>query len=186
MGSGATPLAFVDTETTGLDPDQHEIWEVAVVTWPEGTEHTWLLSVERLAVADHYALQVGGFHHRHPQGNGFLAMNGAILARDRSHLAGELAQLTHDRHLAGMNPAFDAERLARLLRSENIAPSWDYHLVDLEALVAGSFGLPPPWRSTELSRKLDVEPDDFERHTALGDCRWGVAVYEAWLAQRLA
>ena len=38
----------------------------------------------------------------------------------------------------------------------------------------------------QLSRKLDVEPDDFERHTALGDCRWGLAVYEAWLAQRLA
>ena len=179
-------LAFVDTETTGLDPDQHEIWEVAIITWPEGNEHTWLLPVERLAWADAKALEIGGFHHRHPQGNGFLGMNGAILARDRSHLAGELAELTHGRHLAGMGPAFDAERLARLLRSENVAPSWDYHLVDLEALVAGSFGLPPPWRSTKLSRKLDVEPDDFERHTALGDCRWGVAVYEAWLARDLA
>lgn len=26
-----TVLAFVDTETTGLDPDRHEIWEVALI-----------------------------------------------------------------------------------------------------------------------------------------------------------
>jgi len=154
-----------------------------VVTWPESTEHVWLLPVERLASADAYALRVGRFHRRHPQGNEFNSMNGAILARDRAHLARELAQLTHGRHLAGMAPAFDAERLGRLLRSMNVAPSWDYHLVDLEALVAGSLGLPPPWRSTELSRKLDVEPDDFERHSALGDCRWALAVYQAWLSR---
>jgi DNA polymerase III epsilon subunit-like protein len=176
-------LAFVDTETTGLDPERHEIWEVAVVTWPEGTEHVWLLPVGRLAFADAYALQVGGFHYRHPQGNSFAGMNGTILARDRSYLAKELAQITHGRHLAGMNPAFDADRLGRLVRSENVVPSWDYHLVDLEAVVAGSLGLPPPWHSTELSRKVGVEPDDFERHSALGDCRWARAVYEAWLSR---
>jgi hypothetical protein len=97
----ATPLAFVGTKTTGCNPDQHEIWEVAVITWPEGTEHAWLLPVEHLAWADAKALGTGNFHRRHPQGNEFFAMNGAILARDRGHLAGELAQLTHGRHLAG-------------------------------------------------------------------------------------
>ena len=182
----ATPLAFVGTETTGPDPDQHEIWEVAIITWPEGAEHAWLLPVEHLAWADAKALGLGNFHRRHPQGNEFFAMNGAILARDRGHLASELAQLTHGRHLVGMGTASDTQRLERLLRSENVAPSWGYHLVDMEALVAGSLGLPPPWRSTELSRKLDVEPDDFDRHTALGDCRWALAVYQAWVTRCLA
>ena len=180
---GSAPLAFVDIETTGLDPELHEVWEVAVVTWPQGTEHCWLLPVERLAGADAYALEVGGFHRRHPQGNAFTGVGtGAVVARDRQHFAAELAAITHGRHLAGMNPAFDAERLGALLRRENVAASWVYHLVDLEALVAGHLGVPPPWRSTELSRKVGVEPEDFERHTARGDCWWAVAVYEAWLA----
>jgi oligoribonuclease (3'-5' exoribonuclease) len=27
----ATPLAFIDTETTGLDPTRHEVWEVGLI-----------------------------------------------------------------------------------------------------------------------------------------------------------
>jgi oligoribonuclease (3'-5' exoribonuclease) len=29
------PVCFVDCETTGLDPDRHEIWEVGLIT-PDG------------------------------------------------------------------------------------------------------------------------------------------------------
>ena len=47
--------------------------------------------------------------------------------------------------------------------------------------MAGSLGLQLPWHSTELFCKFDVEPDDFAMHTALGDCRWARALYEAWL-----
>lgn len=34
-----TALAFIDTETTGLDPDRNPIWEVAVIV--DGIEHVW-------------------------------------------------------------------------------------------------------------------------------------------------
>jgi hypothetical protein len=75
---------------------------------------------------------------------------------------------------------------------------WHYHLIDVEALAAGwiaaqsgpvpiliagaNVGLVsgrPPWRSEELSRAVGVDPDDFDRHTALGDARWAKAIYEA-------
>ena len=73
---------------------------------------------------------------------------------------------------------------------------WEYHLVDVEALAAGwlaaghdwSQGPPvgdratPPWSSEELSRAVGVDPDDFDRHTALGDARWAAAIYDAVLA----
>ena len=37
----------------------------------------------------------------------------------------------------------------------------------------------PPWDSDALSRAVGVNPDDFDRHTALGDARWAKAMYEA-------
>lgn len=33
-----TQLAFVDTETLGLDPDRHEVWEIAVIIPPADEE----------------------------------------------------------------------------------------------------------------------------------------------------
>lgn len=40
-------------------------------------------------------------------------------------------------------------------------------------------GALPPWNSNDMSRAVGVEPDDFDRHTALGDARWAKAIYEA-------
>ena len=45
-------LAFVDCETTGVDPERHEMWELAIVTvapWDddhEPGEWTWQLPVD--------------------------------------------------------------------------------------------------------------------------------------------
>ena len=36
-----------------------------------------------------------------------------------------------------------------------------------------------PWDSDEISRVVGVDPDDFDRHTALGDARWARAIYDA-------
>lgn len=78
-----TALAFIDTETTGLDPEQHEIWEVGLiargVAFPamlesipeQGTQDywfRWFLPVD-LSRADPEGLRIGGFHDRHPHGD---------------------------------------------------------------------------------------------------------------------
>jgi hypothetical protein len=37
----------------------------------------------------------------------------------------------------------------------------------------------PPWRSEELSRAVGVDPPEAaERHTALGDARWAMRLYD--------
>lgn len=59
----AAALAFVDTETTGLDPDRHEIWEVGLILRDgEGAEveYEWQLPVD-LGKADPVALDIGQF-----------------------------------------------------------------------------------------------------------------------------
>lgn len=100
-----------------------------------------------------------------------------------------VAKWTHGAHLVGVNPGFDAETLAKLLRGEGLIEAWHYHLVDVAAMAYGAMSaavrpLPSPvtlpWKSDELSRAWGVEPpSEEERHTALGDARWALRWYAA-------
>lgn len=179
-----TRLAFVDTETTGLDPDLHEVWEVALIVRDEcgEREHVWQLPVD-LGRADPVALKIGGFHERRQGGPAVTNL------RD---FAREFSRHTHGAHLVGAVISFDEERLRRLLRRHGACPTWHYHLVDVEALAAGwlagrgtGMSSPqdhvhaPPWKSADLSSLVGVDPEDFDRHTALGDARWAKAIYDA-------
>mgnify|MGYP001572383750 CR=1 FL=1 len=175
-------LAFVDTETTGLDPDRHEIWEVGLIV--DDQEYEWQLPVD-LGRADAIALKIGRYYERNLE-----------VTADLRSFAEEFAALTRGRHLVGAVISFDEERLRKLLRANGACPEWHYHLIDVEALVAGALFerardededgragevihvTTPPWDSNKLSRAIGVDPDDFDRHTALGDARWAKAMYE--------
>ena len=200
-----TRLAFVDTETTGLGP-ACQAWEIAVITRDEsGEEETLELFVEvNVAKADPAALDVGRFYDRHPLGR-YLAGDPAVSVSSRPRPSGgawanyvsgwDAAQLvaraTHGAHLVGVNPAFDADVLARLLRNHGVAPRWSYHLVDVTTIAVGwlngrgpaGFGgmwVSPPWSSTELSEVCGVPvPEGAARHTALGDARWARRWFDA-------
>ncbi len=124
-----------------------------------------------------------------------------LVSRDRA--ARSVATWTHGAHLVGAVPNFDAETLAPLLREHRYTPAWHYHLIDVEALAVGylagqwarakrdadqtgasvedgPFRIPLPWNSDELTRACGVEPaSDEERHTALGDARWAMRLYDA-------
>ncbi len=202
-----TGVCFVDTETTGLDPDRHEIWEVGIIL-PDGGEWDWQLPVD-LGRADPMALNIGRFHQRRWQSACRTDEQGS--AKDnRTELvdfASEFVNMTNGRHLAGAVVSFDAERLWKLLRANGQCPMWHYHLIDVETLAAGYIAAQsegqgadgtkgtirverpdgtvnnidgrPPWKSDDLSRAVGVNPDDFDRHTALGDARWAKAIYRA-------
>lgn len=192
--------AFVDTETTGLDADRHQIWEVALIV--DDDEHHWCLPVD-LGRADPAALRISGFHDRQ-------CVYGDLACKiDKSHthvpvsgFATRFAGLTRGRHLVGAVVSFDEERLRKLLRANGACPEWHYHLIDVEGLAVGylagvhdalvRYGRasspdgvhhPPmvslPWKSEDISRALGVDPAQFDRHTALGDARWAKAIYEA-------
>jgi DNA polymerase III epsilon subunit-like protein len=205
-----TRLAILDTETTGLEPDRHEIYEVGlIVREPEkpDQEHRWWLPVE-LAKADPNALKVGRFFERHPdlynlrlsrrwfpdRDTGVLVESGSALSPQPTSIpeaARALMRLTAGAHLVGAVPSFDAAFLSRLLRANGCCPAWHYHLVDVEALAAGYLagfdvassspvaeGPKPPWSSSALSKAVGVDPDEHDRHTALGDARWARAIYD--------
>ena len=209
-----TTLAFLDTETTGLDPDRHEVWEIGLILRrPDRTdqEYVWQLPVD-LGQADPIALNIGRFHDRRASVAGqsledpvlgrpaeltAMPVGGLVRVDALNRWADQFVALTRGSHLVGAVVSFDADRLWRLLRSLDQCPMWHYHLVDVEALAAGylagqdpaSVTTPdndkcqPPWSSEELSRAVGVDPEDFDRHSALGDARWAKAIYDAVINQ---
>ncbi|CQR59221.1 3'-5' exonuclease [Streptomyces leeuwenhoekii] len=201
-----TTIAFVDIETTGLDPIRHEPWEIAVIRRePDGTEteHLWQLrpSTAHLQhAADPEALRIGRYHERaavptDATAADMLAPNGpaplAVLDVTR-----QIFQALRGTVMVGSNPAFDAAFLHRMLQLPQ--PPWHYRVIDTATLAAGfrlgqaasgayggDFLFPSdfpslPFSSRALSRAVGVEPPgDGVAHTALGDARWARDFYDA-------
>jgi hypothetical protein len=157
-------IIFTDTETTGLSPDQHEIWEVAAISGD--SEYLWQLPVD-LSRADHRALEIGHFYERRQ-----------VDLASKQNFAQDFARLTRNKHLCGAVVSFDEERLRRLLLANGACPGWHYHLIEVENLAIGHLAASgtmmfPPWNSEEVSKLLGVDvPDGDDRHTALGDAKW--------------
>ncbi len=198
-------VCFLDIETTGLHPDNHQIWEVALIT-PNGDEHVWQFPIDEMA-ADPFALEIGHYWQRRWAADAAVDMFDAIYEAHtpkarygRYPKVGKAIKpspdwcryfrdLTANHHLCGAVPSFDEERLRRLLNRHGVLHRWHYHLIDIEALAVGFISavnwsdggvrVPLPWKSDELSRQCGVEPaSDEEKHTALGDARWAKRLYE--------
>lgn len=190
-----TRLCFIDTETTSLRPDRRA-WEIGfIVRDPEAgvhdAEHHWFIHRTDLDLgnADPFALKVGRFYERHPD-------YGDMTQREEYALR-EVEKLTRGAHLVGAVPNFDAEVLAARMRAHGILPSWHYHLICVENLAIGYINgrchregtdrewsnaladVGMPWKSDELSAALGVKVSGEDRHTALGDARWAMAIYDA-------
>lgn len=173
--AGPAPVVFIDTETTGLDPDRHELWEIALID-ASGEETSFQPQIRRLDLADPGSLRLVRFYERTSDADWYW--------QDREHVARGIAEMTAGLHLVAAVPSFDATFLSAFLRAHGLREAWHYHLVDVEALAAGKLGMAPPWDSADLAKRLGIESDrpDFAKHTAMGDARWAKAIYDAVLA----
>jgi hypothetical protein len=197
VGRMTAPIVFLDTETTSLRHDRRA-WDIGLIARHPGqpdNEQAWLVDADHLDLgnADLFSLKVGRFHDRHPQFR--LEDPAPADALDEIDVLLAVEALTRGAHLVGAVISFDAEVLAARMRANGICPSWHYHLIDVEALAVGYLSHSAardgsgremagsvtalPWDSGELSRAVGVNPDDFDRHTALGDARWARAIYDA-------
>lgn len=188
----SVPICFADTETDGVHPTRKP-WEIALIRRDETGDHELQLFVEiDLSTADPFGLKIGGFYERHPLGKWLTNWreDGTMRPQAGYELYGEqaaaalVAQYTHGAHLVGAVPNFDTEIFDRLLRAHGLAPAWHYHLVDVENLAVGYLAgqgnpIQPPWKSDALSEALGLDPiPEDERHTALGDARWALRIYD--------
>ncbi|MBF6302266.1 hypothetical protein IU459_32705 [Nocardia amamiensis] len=190
----ASPLVFVDIETTHTDPGLRRPWEIALIRRePNGWQKQITILIEDvdLSHADPRALDVGRFYERHPQ---YAPIPPLVRDTPPSSITctGEddvfylteaaAAAVVDDwtapsangrARFAGYNVWFDADTLDAMLRRHRRLPRWDYHLIDVGNMAAGRLGIAEPMRSYELSRATGAEPpSEAEQHTALGDARW--------------
>lgn len=189
-------LAFVDTETTGLDPFLHDAWEIAVILRVDGQdeEHVYRVRPD-VSNADPQALKINRYHER--------TSDPAWVWDDREAAAARLYQLLEGAVIVGSNPAFDAEMLTHLFGRYFDQPRpWHYRTVDTVTLAVGSLygrasewtvrdcdatwygkvakAVGWPWKSHDVSHHVEIEPPAPEiRHTALADARWVRDMWDA-------
>lgn len=189
-------LAFVDTETTGLDPFLHDPWEIAVVLRVDGHDEEHVYRVEPdLTNADPEALRINRFHER--------TSDPTWKWDERETAARRLHALLDGAVLIGSNPSFDAEMIGNVLGRYFGQPRpWHYRSIDVVTLAAGSLygraaertrqdcdatwyskvarAVGWPWKSHNVSLHVQIEPPAPEvRHTALADARWTRDMFDA-------
>lgn len=135
---GRRPLAFIDTETTGLNAAVHEVIDVAVVFDRDVAERLRLrdltfqddyayfatrIKPERLEVAEEKALEVNGY-----------TAEGWASASDAVSAVKVLQVILKDVVCCGHNVGFDTDFLQNTIRRTGSSFRMDYHKVDTVTL----------------------------------------------------
>lgn len=194
-------ICVLDLETTGLQPGAgHECWEIGLIVRDEAplageygtrkdTEYLWRVQPD-LTRADPAALAVNRYYERtKTMGQTWsegcvydlagLDDEATLLWSDPALVALALARLIDGAVVIGANPGFDKDFLRPFLHTHGQAYTAHYRPVCVT--VAGwayllgqgkGEGLSWPLSSNEVSQRLGVDPADFDRHSALGDCKW--------------
>jgi DNA polymerase III epsilon subunit-like protein len=160
-----TELVFLDTETTGLVPDKHSVWEIAYAVGLDGDVKHSLVSHD-MTTADPAALHFNHFIDR-TLGADFNPVDGL-------RFEGEVKAALQGATLVGANPAFDA---AFLFARWGEQP-WHYRLLDVESYAMPILGYDRPQGLHTISKDLQergfeiYKPDHSARADvlALRDC----------------
>lgn len=185
-----TPIAILDTETTGTDPGRHHVWEVAVIMRghrdpSRDGEWRWLIRPD-LTTADPTALRIGHYYERGgsqrlvtaPLDDSGEPRTGRAFEDATMWVAQEIARLLAEATLVAANPAFDSAFLDRFLRASGQAPSWNYRMLDIGSLTAGKLGR-VVGGLTDCADALGVAYDRADLHSALADARLAAACFDA-------
>jgi hypothetical protein len=191
------PRLWLDCETSSLDDDRRA-WEVAAILRPAGgtraddAEFSWFVDFNDLdlpQLGDPVSLNVGGFWSRHPQA-ALVPLTGRLASVEfdgrvpppaptfsEREVLERVAELTEGRAVVhGSNPAFDIMTLAPRMSVYGIKPGWHYHPEDVPSTARGWLlgrgYRNAPRKSDLISVVCGINPADYERHSALGDCRW--------------
>ncbi len=173
-------LAFIDTETTGTDPNLHEIIELAVIIAKqvprEGRgpkleiieECEWKIKMERPERAEEQALRVNGYNEVD-----------WMFAIDRKKAMEEFAKKTESCSFVSHNLTFDYAFIQKAFEETQVENRMHYAKLDTISIAfARLYDAPQADRFSlkALCELLKVE--NSKAHTALADTRALVAVYK--------
>jgi oligoribonuclease (3'-5' exoribonuclease) len=134
-----TDLIFLDTETTGLDPDKHEIWEIAWAINDEIPVQERIL-VHSLKTADPTALEVNTYLEHHPQG-----------ARSEGPMVDlEVRKVLEGGTLVCANPTFDR----MFMRKRWGLEPYHYRSIDVESMALAILEYDRPKGLKDIAEEL--------------------------------
>lgn len=168
-------IVFLDTETTGLDPDIHQVWEMGWIAMDSagrlGELHSSFVR-HTLLDADPKALEVGRHAERLSNPSPW-AIYSIPFERE---LEGALTGVT----LCAANPAFDAAFLTKRWFGKK---PWRYRMLDIETYAMAALDSPVPVGLHAiiggLQQRYDVEFTALPDHSAGNDA---LSVAEAYKA----
>lgn len=174
------PLLFLDTETTGLEADTHEILEVAaILTSPDGktVQDTFeaKLRPEHLDKASPQALEVNGYNEDDwaPE-----------KCTPATQVIERLNRLSNRITLVGHNVGFDEAFVSALFRRFGVKPRWNYHKVDTVALAWPLLSLTPRPENLRLVTLTEFfKIEHTTAHRAMSDAQACRQVFLRLMAQ---
>lgn len=173
-------IIVVDTETTGLDIDEHTILEVAAINLSTGEELHFVPRIHPVELnhADPMALAINRYYERR-------LFEKTLDGGDTNESWRKLYEMLQRNTLAGSNPSFDAAMLRKVFGAKfsfDPAP-WHHRFADLSAYAAGALRIPLtalPGLDAVLSRLGIVNEAP---HSALGDARATAEAFRVLMSQ---
>lgn len=193
-------IVSVDVETTGLEPEYHEVWEIGIVPVDSGREHMhYQFQPTDLEHANPAALQIGQFYERFvwlgdPRFARDMLVDGVIRDEDAgtevpsehkavtgaAEACWRIAKELEGATIMGLNPHFDAAHLEVLLHKYGHAPTWKHRFLDLGSYAAGAWGAKNVLSGHSVAERMEAHGIVNDAiHNAYADARWNVDAYQA-------
>lgn len=175
-----TLLAFIDTETTGTDPNRHEVIELACIIVKQNKvegrgpkievikEYEWKIKPERIEDAEEQALRVNGYNEAE-----------WMFAYDLKPVMEEFAKATQSCTFVSHNLTFDYAFVSKCFEKSGVDSKMHYAKIDtISVAFARLYDLPQAtaFSMRALCELLKIE--NSKAHTALADTRALVQVYK--------
>lgn len=176
-------LAFIDLETTGLDPSRHEIIEIGCVV----VKQDWSNKDPQFSVLSELDIKVKPRHIEtaEPEALRINKYSEAdwLFAVDLEQALQELAKQTADAIMVGQNVSFDWGFLQAAFAETGVSSRMHYHKLDLIPMAFIKCCKDPKlerYNLGELSRYFGVENE--KAHTALSDVKTTFEIYKKLVA----
>lgn len=158
-------LVFIDLETTGVDPEKHEIIEIAWIlvdgqSFEVLSEFVAKVKPEHPETANPKALEITGYSEEEWGNAGLL-----------KEALGKIIQLAPQGMLVGWNIYFDWSFLEKGFKKFNFVSQFDYHMIDVMVIAYSKLHSKPEIRELGLKKIATYFGIEFQEHHALEDIR---------------
>ena len=173
-------LAFIDTETTGTNPDKHEIIELAVIIAKQIDrpgkgpkieiieQKEWKIKPQRIQDAEEQALRVNGYNEVD-----------WMFAVDLAPAMQEFAKITQSCTFVSHNLTFDYSFISRAFEKTGVENNMHYAKLDTISIAFARLYDLPQATAFSLRRLCELfKIENSKAHTALADTRALVEVYK--------